>query len=187
MADEQDRIDLGELGAVEPDERSGVRRLPYALLAAAGVGVATACAALASFAVASSGDTPGSQSPPVVSQVNDGHRTTSSGPSVGTTESALPPSDSGTPSGPSAATTSPTSHDPQHTGGPQPPGGGNPGGGNPGGNPGNTGNPGPGTSDPGTPSTSKSTPPSHSSSEPPPSSSSTPSSPPESSTKSSEH
>src|SRR3954471_2622864 len=124
MADEQDRIDLGELGAVEPDERSVCRRLPYALLAAAGVGVATACAALASFAVASSGDTPGSQSPPVVTQVNDGHRTTSSGPSVGTTESSQPPSDGGTPSGSAPATTSSTSHDPQHTGGPQPPGGG---------------------------------------------------------------
>jgi hypothetical protein len=102
MADEHDRIDLGELGTVEPDERSGVRRLPYALLAAAGVGVATACAALASFAVAGGGQS-GSQPPPVVTQVNDGHRTTSSGSSVGTTDSTQPPGDSGTPSGSTGA------------------------------------------------------------------------------------
>src|SRR5438874_12020989 len=96
MAEDHDRIDLAELGVAEPDERSGRRRLPYALLAAAGVGVATACAALASFAVASGGQAE-PHSPPVVNQVNDHKSTAAPSSSPSGTDS---PADSGGTSAP---------------------------------------------------------------------------------------
>ncbi|MBP2323710.1 hypothetical protein JOF56_004095 [Kibdelosporangium banguiense] len=69
MADSPDRT---ELQPPAEGPVSGARRAPYALLAAAGVGVATACAALASFAVASGDEArTGDNVPPVVTQVNN--------------------------------------------------------------------------------------------------------------------
>ncbi|MET0134494.1 MAG: hypothetical protein ABW215_12995, partial [Kibdelosporangium sp.] len=61
--------DLFEMQEQPADDERSRRRAPYALLAAAGVAVATASAALASFAVTANGEAQTSDSPPVVSSI----------------------------------------------------------------------------------------------------------------------
>jgi hypothetical protein len=159
MAESHDRTELHS----PTEETPGVKRTPYAVLAAAGVGVATACAALASFIVTSGPEAqpPHDQSPQVVTQVNG--KTTTLPPS--SEQATDTPATSISGSTQPGATTTTT----KQSGQPQPPH--NPG--NPGqpppNNPGNPGPPpGPGTPPPHEPPTSTTfTPPTQGPSSPP--------------------